>query len=124
MSKNSMFRAGAMAALLALSAAGLMLSAVPGDAVAQSKDGWRKELADKAQQAQAAGQKGFGNGIEGEPVFWPGEAVPFIGVKNIGYRDTFGLHGADDLVRLSLLDSGIISALANEEGASNSIHIG
>ena len=58
MSKNSMFRAGAMAAFLALSAAGLVLSAVPGDAVAQSKDGWRKELADKAQQAQAAGQKG------------------------------------------------------------------
>ena len=58
MSKTSIFRAGALAAFLALSAAGLVLVAVPGDAVAQSKDGWRKELAEKAQQAQAAGQKG------------------------------------------------------------------
>jgi tetratricopeptide (TPR) repeat protein len=58
MAKNSIFRAGALAAYLALSAAGLALVALPGSAVAQSKDGWRKELADKAQQAQAAGQKG------------------------------------------------------------------
>jgi tetratricopeptide (TPR) repeat protein len=56
--KNAIFRAGALAAYLALSAAGLALVALPGDSMAQSKDGWRKELADKAQQAQAAGQKG------------------------------------------------------------------
>lgn len=58
MSKNSIFRSGALAAYLALSAAGLALLALPGDASAQSQGGWRKELADKAQAAQTAGQKG------------------------------------------------------------------
>jgi tetratricopeptide (TPR) repeat protein len=58
MAKISFIRAGAMAAHLALSVVGLSLAALPGDAVAQSQGGWRKELADKASQAQAAGQKG------------------------------------------------------------------
>ena len=58
MSKTSIFRAGALAAFLSLSAAGLVLVALPGDAAAQSQGGWRKELADKAKDAQAAGQKG------------------------------------------------------------------
>ena len=58
MSKTSIFRAGALAAFLSLSAAGLVLVALPGDAAAQSQGGWRKELADKAKEAQAAGQKG------------------------------------------------------------------
>jgi tetratricopeptide (TPR) repeat protein len=58
MSKTSFVRAGAMAAFLALAAAGLVLTALPGDAIAQSQGGWRKELADKAAAAQAAGQKG------------------------------------------------------------------
>ena len=52
--KNSMFRAGAMAAYLALSIAGLVLAVLPADSVAQSQGGWRKELADKAQAAQDA----------------------------------------------------------------------
>jgi tetratricopeptide (TPR) repeat protein len=56
--KNSMFRAGAVAAYLALSVAGLALVALPADSIAQSQGGWRKELADKAAAAQAAGQKG------------------------------------------------------------------
>lgn len=56
--RTSMFRAGAMAAYLALSAAGLALMALPGESVAQTQGGWRKELADKAAAAQAAGQKG------------------------------------------------------------------
>ncbi len=56
--KNSMFRAGAMAAYLALSVAALVLVALPADSVAQSQGGWRKELADKAQAAQDAGKKG------------------------------------------------------------------
>jgi tetratricopeptide (TPR) repeat protein len=58
MSNNSTFRAGTLAAFLALSAAGIALLALPGDAIAQTQGGWRKELADKAQSAQAAGQKG------------------------------------------------------------------
>jgi tetratricopeptide (TPR) repeat protein len=53
-----MVRAGAVAAYLALSAAGLALLALPGESVAQTQGGWRKELADKAAAAQAAGQKG------------------------------------------------------------------
>jgi tetratricopeptide (TPR) repeat protein len=53
-----MVRAGAVAAYLALSAAGLTLLALPGESVAQTQGGWRKELADKAAAAQAAGQKG------------------------------------------------------------------
>lgn len=56
--RTSMVRAGAMAAYLALSAAGLALLALPGESVAQTQGGWRKELADKAAAAQAAGQKG------------------------------------------------------------------
>jgi len=43
---------------MTLAIAGLAFVAMPGDAVAQTQGGWRKELADKAQQAQAAGQKG------------------------------------------------------------------
>jgi tetratricopeptide (TPR) repeat protein len=58
MSTTSIVRAGAMTAFLALSAAGLVLMALPGDAFAQTQGGWRKELADKAAAAQAAGQKG------------------------------------------------------------------
>ena len=58
MSKISMIRAGAMAAFLALASTGLALLALPGDAIAQTQGGWRKELADKAASAQAAGQKG------------------------------------------------------------------
>ncbi len=56
MSKTSFLGAGALTALLAV--AGLAVMAVTQDAVAQTQGGWRKELADKAQQAQAAGQKG------------------------------------------------------------------
>jgi tetratricopeptide (TPR) repeat protein len=58
MANTSLFRAGAMAAYLALSVVGLSLAALPGESVAQTQGGWRKELADKAAQAQAAGQKG------------------------------------------------------------------
>ncbi len=56
--RTSMVRAGALAAYLALSAAGLALLALPVESVAQTQGGWRKELADKAAAAQAAGQKG------------------------------------------------------------------
>ncbi len=56
MSKTSFFGAGALAAFLAVS--GLAVLAFTPEAVAQTQGGWRKELADKAQQAQAAGQKG------------------------------------------------------------------
>ena len=66
MAKTSLFRAGAMAAYLALSVVGLSLVALPGESVAQTQGGWRKELADKAAQAQAAGQKG--NYMNGEAV--------------------------------------------------------
>jgi hypothetical protein len=58
MSNIPMFRAGALAAFLALSTAGLVLAALPGDALAQTQGGWRKELADKAASAQEAGKKG------------------------------------------------------------------
>ena len=58
MAKTSFFRAGALAAHLALAVVGLSLAALPGDSFAQTQGGWRKELADKAAQAQAAGQKG------------------------------------------------------------------
>jgi hypothetical protein len=56
MSKSSFLGAGALAAFLAVT--GLAVVAVAPDAVAQTQGGWRKELADKAAQAQAAGQKG------------------------------------------------------------------
>jgi len=56
MSKSSVFHAGALSAFLAV--AGLAMAAVAPEAAAQTQGGWRKELADKAQQAQAAGQKG------------------------------------------------------------------
>jgi hypothetical protein len=64
MSNFPLFRAGAMAVFLALSAGGLVLAALPGDAVAQTQGGWRKELADKAAAAQEAGKKGnYGEAI-------------------------------------------------------------
>jgi tetratricopeptide (TPR) repeat protein len=55
---TSVFRAGAIAAYLNLAAVGLALVALPGESTAQTEGGWRKELADKAAQAQTAGQKG------------------------------------------------------------------
>ena len=58
MSNNSKCRSGALAAWLALALAGLAISALPGEALAQTQGGWRKELADKAQGAKDAGQKG------------------------------------------------------------------
>jgi tetratricopeptide (TPR) repeat protein len=58
MSKTSKFRAGALAAHLVLAFAGLAAATLPVEAVAQTQGGWRKELADKVQNAQAAGQKG------------------------------------------------------------------
>jgi tetratricopeptide (TPR) repeat protein len=58
MSNKTNIRAGALAAWLALSVVGLAIAALPGVAFAQTQGGWRKELADKAQAAQAAGQKG------------------------------------------------------------------
>ncbi len=56
MSKSSFFRAGALAAFLGI--VGLSVVAVTPEAIAQTSGGWRKELADKAEQAQAAGKKG------------------------------------------------------------------
>jgi tetratricopeptide (TPR) repeat protein len=58
MSNISIIRAGALAAYLSFAAAGAVLLALPGEAFAQTEGGWRKELADKAGAAQAAGQKG------------------------------------------------------------------
>ncbi len=52
-------RASALATLMALPLAGLLtLSLAAGVAEAQTSGGWRKEVADKVQAAQAAGQKG------------------------------------------------------------------
>jgi tetratricopeptide (TPR) repeat protein len=58
MTRTPKFRASVLAALLALPLAGFAALTVSTDAMAQAKDGWRKEVADKVQQAQAAGQKG------------------------------------------------------------------
>ncbi len=58
MSKLSRFRASMLASLLALPLAGLAGLSLSTDAVAQSSGGWRKEVADKLQAAQAAAQKG------------------------------------------------------------------
>ncbi len=59
MSKKSNFRASLLAILMALPLAGLASLSISTAALAQEKaGGWRKELADKAKDAQAAGQKG------------------------------------------------------------------
>lgn len=52
------FRAGLLAALWALPLAGITALTVAADAQAQAQGGWRKEVADKVKEAQAAGQKG------------------------------------------------------------------
>jgi hypothetical protein len=51
-------RANMLAALLALPIAGLTALTLSPDAFAQTAGGWRKEVADKVQAAQTAGQKG------------------------------------------------------------------
>jgi tetratricopeptide (TPR) repeat protein len=58
MSKLSMIRASLLATLMALPLAGLAVLTLSTDAVAQSAGGWRKEVADKLTEAQAAAQKG------------------------------------------------------------------
>lgn len=65
MSKTSKFRGGVLAMLMALPIAGLAALTLATDAVAQERaGGWRKEVADKVQAAQTAGQKGnFGEAI-------------------------------------------------------------
>jgi len=52
------FRASMLATLVALPLAGIAAFALAPEAWAQTAGGWRKEVADKVQQAQAAGQKG------------------------------------------------------------------
>ncbi|MEX0735487.1 MAG: tetratricopeptide repeat protein [Steroidobacteraceae bacterium] len=65
MSKTSKFRASVLAILMALPIAGLTALTLATDAVAQERaGGWRKEVADKVQAAQTAGQKGnYGEAI-------------------------------------------------------------
>jgi tetratricopeptide (TPR) repeat protein len=58
MTKNLNFRTGVLAALLSLPLAGVVALTVTTDAQAQAQGGWRKEVADKVKEAQAAGQKG------------------------------------------------------------------
>lgn len=58
MSTMKKSRASLLATLLALPLAGLTVLALSPEAAAQTAGGWRKEVADKVQQAQAAGQKG------------------------------------------------------------------
>lgn len=52
------FRASLLATLMALPLAGMATLALAPDAFAQTAGGWRKEVADKVQQAQKAGQGG------------------------------------------------------------------
>ncbi|MBX3704215.1 MAG: hypothetical protein KF822_10600 [Steroidobacteraceae bacterium] len=52
------FRASMLATFMALPLAAMATLALAPDAVAQTAGGWRKEVADKVQEAQAAGQKG------------------------------------------------------------------
>lgn len=61
MSKTSKLRASLLATLMALPLAGLAALTLSTDAIAQSSGGWRKEVADKMQAAQAAAQKGSFN---------------------------------------------------------------
>ncbi len=60
MSKTTNFRASMLALLLAMPVAGFAVLSWSGEAFAQAQQsgGWRKELADKAKDAQTAGQKG------------------------------------------------------------------
>lgn len=59
MSMTSNFRASMLAILMALPVAGVTALSWSGEAFAQATaGGWRKELADKAKEAQTAGQKG------------------------------------------------------------------
>lgn len=58
MAMNTFFRAGTLAAYVALSVAGATIALLPSESTAQTQGGWRKEVADKVAQAQAAGQKG------------------------------------------------------------------
>jgi hypothetical protein len=58
MAMNTLFRAGTLAAYVALSVAGATIALLPSESTAQTQGGWRKEVADKVAQAQAAGQKG------------------------------------------------------------------
>ena len=58
MTKTLNFRASVLAAMLALPLAGLAALTVATDAQAQAQGGWRKEVADKVKEGQAAGQKG------------------------------------------------------------------
>jgi tetratricopeptide (TPR) repeat protein len=55
---STIFRAGALSAFLAIAGLAVTALVVPEASAQQTQGGWRKELADKAEQAQAAGQKG------------------------------------------------------------------
>jgi tetratricopeptide (TPR) repeat protein len=58
MAITTIFRAGALSAFLAFTGLAMAVLVVPDAPAQQTQGGWRKELADKAEQAQAAGQKG------------------------------------------------------------------
>src|SRR5579863_6239282 len=60
------------------------------------------------------GEKPFGSSIKLEPILWFGETVSLVGEEHVFIVDAFALHGLDNLLRLCLLDTRVISSLRNQ----------
>lgn len=53
--------------------------------------------------------------VEREPVLGLYEAVALVGEQHVGVLEALVLHGGDDLLRLCLLDAGVVGALPDED---------
>ena len=68
-------------------------------------------------------QKRLGHRKEGQVVFRAGKAVALIRVQDISNRDVLFLHGRHDLIRLRLLDPGVVGPLPNQQRAADVVGV-
>jgi len=71
--------------------------------------------------SQVLCQERLGHRIKRKPVLRPGKAVAFVREEDVGDRDVFSGHRADDLIRFDLSDPRIVGPLADEEGPIDAI---
>ena len=73
--------------------------------------------------AQASRQERLGDGVEGEVILRPGEAVPLIRIQQVRDGDVPLLHGPDDLVGLGLLNARVVLALPDQKRAADALDV-
>src|SRR3982074_1193530 len=63
-----------------------------------------------------AGEERLGDGVEGDAVLGPYEAVALVRKYDVGHWDALRGHGRDDLVALGNLATHVIGTVADQHG--------